>query len=251
MWLGVVLAGLAVAVATAVIYPLKPLAPVVSLSVVYLPAVLLVSAVWGLALGVATVAGERARRSTSSTSRRPAGSRSPTARTGSRSRAFLVVAVVASSVAELARAARARGRSAGARRPTSRPSWRACCCAERRLERGAGSTARAPGAGARAAVGRDRARRGPPERRRRRRASRWPRRRAGRARCWSAPTFRPRRSRAPAGARRARPLEALLSARARARRRCRRRSSRRRRCAAATTSRRRCCAPSRTTCARR
>src|SRR6476646_8242699 len=54
MWLGVVLAGLAVAVATAVIYPLKSLAPAVSLSVVYLPAVLLVSAYWGLALGLAT-----------------------------------------------------------------------------------------------------------------------------------------------------------------------------------------------------
>jgi two-component system sensor histidine kinase KdpD len=54
MWLGIVMAGLAVAVATALIYPLKSLAPAVSLSVVYLPAVLLVSAYWGLALGLAT-----------------------------------------------------------------------------------------------------------------------------------------------------------------------------------------------------
>jgi two-component system sensor histidine kinase KdpD len=43
-----------VAVATAAISALKDLAPVVSLSVVYLPAVLFVSAYWGLALGLAT-----------------------------------------------------------------------------------------------------------------------------------------------------------------------------------------------------
>ena len=40
--------------ATAAIYALEVVAPVVSLSVVYLPAVLLVSAYWGLALGLAT-----------------------------------------------------------------------------------------------------------------------------------------------------------------------------------------------------
>lgn len=43
-----------VAAATGAIYGLKHVAPVVSLSVVYLPAVLLVSAYWGLALGVLT-----------------------------------------------------------------------------------------------------------------------------------------------------------------------------------------------------
>jgi two-component system sensor histidine kinase KdpD len=52
--LGIAAAVVSVAAATAAIYPLKSLAPVVSLSVVYLPAVLLVSAVWGLWLGVAT-----------------------------------------------------------------------------------------------------------------------------------------------------------------------------------------------------
>ncbi len=52
--LGVVVAVLAVGAATAVIYPLKSIAPAVSLSVVYLPAVLLVSAYWGLALGLLT-----------------------------------------------------------------------------------------------------------------------------------------------------------------------------------------------------
>jgi two-component system, OmpR family, sensor histidine kinase KdpD len=43
-----------VALATAVIYPLKTVAPVASLSVVYLPAVLLVSSVWGLVPGLLT-----------------------------------------------------------------------------------------------------------------------------------------------------------------------------------------------------
>ena len=52
--LGILAAAAGVAAATAAIYPLKSVAPVVSLSVVYLPAVLLVSAVWGLWLGLAT-----------------------------------------------------------------------------------------------------------------------------------------------------------------------------------------------------
>jgi len=51
---GVVVAALAVVAATAAIYPLKHLAPAVSLSVVYLPAVLLVSVYWGLGLGLLT-----------------------------------------------------------------------------------------------------------------------------------------------------------------------------------------------------
>jgi two-component system sensor histidine kinase KdpD len=50
----VLVAAFAVAAATAAIYPLKAVAPAVSLSVVYLPAVLLVSAYWGLALGLVT-----------------------------------------------------------------------------------------------------------------------------------------------------------------------------------------------------
>jgi two-component system, OmpR family, sensor histidine kinase KdpD len=52
--LGVLVAAFAVAAATAAIYALKAIAPAVSLSVVYLPAVLLVSVYWGLALGLAT-----------------------------------------------------------------------------------------------------------------------------------------------------------------------------------------------------
>src|SRR5690242_20162599 len=54
MWLGAAVAVLTVAVATAAIYALEPIASAPSLSVVYLPAVLLVSAYWGLVLGVVT-----------------------------------------------------------------------------------------------------------------------------------------------------------------------------------------------------
>ena len=39
---------------TGLIYALKPLAPTVSLGVVYLPAILLVSVYWGLRMGIAT-----------------------------------------------------------------------------------------------------------------------------------------------------------------------------------------------------
>jgi two-component system, OmpR family, sensor histidine kinase KdpD len=52
--LGVLVSVVSVALATAAIYPLKRVAPVVSLSVVYLPAVALVSVFWGLWLGLAT-----------------------------------------------------------------------------------------------------------------------------------------------------------------------------------------------------
>jgi two-component system, OmpR family, sensor histidine kinase KdpD len=52
--LGLGVAAVSVAAATGAIYPLARIAPTVSLSVVYLPAVLLVSAAWGLALGLLT-----------------------------------------------------------------------------------------------------------------------------------------------------------------------------------------------------
>jgi two-component system sensor histidine kinase KdpD len=51
---GVVVAALAVAATTALVYPLAQIAPVVALGVVYLVAVLLVSSVWGGWLGAAT-----------------------------------------------------------------------------------------------------------------------------------------------------------------------------------------------------
>jgi two-component system sensor histidine kinase KdpD len=56
----VVVAIVCVGLATLVIYPLTHIAPFVSLSVVYLPAVVVVSAYWGLRLGVATAIGSAA-----------------------------------------------------------------------------------------------------------------------------------------------------------------------------------------------
>jgi K+-sensing histidine kinase KdpD len=51
-WLGIVATLAAVAVGTLLVYPLKSVAPVVSLGIVYLPAILLISIVWGLRLGL-------------------------------------------------------------------------------------------------------------------------------------------------------------------------------------------------------
>ena len=51
---GLLIAIAAVALCTLIIYPLKHIAPVVSLGVVYLPAVLLIAATWGALLGFAT-----------------------------------------------------------------------------------------------------------------------------------------------------------------------------------------------------
>jgi two-component system sensor histidine kinase KdpD len=51
-WLGVAATLVAVAAGTLLVYPLKSVAPVVSLGVVYLPAILLISTVWGLRLGL-------------------------------------------------------------------------------------------------------------------------------------------------------------------------------------------------------
>ncbi len=51
-WLGIPATLLAVAAATLLVYPLKTIAPVVSLGVVYLPAILLISTIWGLRLGL-------------------------------------------------------------------------------------------------------------------------------------------------------------------------------------------------------
>jgi two-component system sensor histidine kinase KdpD len=51
-WLGVVATLCAVAAGTLLVYPLKSVAPVVSLGIVYLPAILLISTVWGLRMGL-------------------------------------------------------------------------------------------------------------------------------------------------------------------------------------------------------
>jgi two-component system sensor histidine kinase KdpD len=109
---GAIVAVAAVALCTLIIYPLKHVAPVVSLSVVYLPAVLVVSITWGAWLGMATAVlsalafnffhlppvGELTIRDSSNWVALAA---------------FFVVAGIASSVAEVTRA---RARDADARR---------------------------------------------------------------------------------------------------------------------------------------
>lgn len=51
-WLGLLATVAVAAASTLIVYPLKSVAPVVSLGVVYLPGILLVSIVWGLRLGL-------------------------------------------------------------------------------------------------------------------------------------------------------------------------------------------------------
>jgi two-component system sensor histidine kinase KdpD len=105
-------AALSVALCTLIVYPLKHVAPVVSLSVVYLPAVLVVSITWGGWLGVATAVLSAA---AFNFFHLP-----PVGRFTIRDSsnwvalvAFLVVALLASSVAEVTRA---RARDVEARR---------------------------------------------------------------------------------------------------------------------------------------
>ena len=52
LWLGLLVTVAAVAASTLIVYLLKPVSPVVSLGVVYLPAILLISVLWGLRLGL-------------------------------------------------------------------------------------------------------------------------------------------------------------------------------------------------------
>jgi K+-sensing histidine kinase KdpD len=54
IWLGVGVSLAAVAAATGLVYPLKEIAPAVSLGVVYIPGVLAIATVWGLRLGLLT-----------------------------------------------------------------------------------------------------------------------------------------------------------------------------------------------------
>ncbi|HMD52593.1 MAG TPA: DUF4118 domain-containing protein, partial [Solirubrobacteraceae bacterium] len=100
---GVIVAIAGIALATLIIYPLKQVAPVVSLSVVYLPVVIIVSATWGLWLGFAT--GFLSAGAFNFFHLPPTGQF--TIRDSSNwvaLVAFLVVAVIASSVAEVTRA---------------------------------------------------------------------------------------------------------------------------------------------------
>jgi two-component system, OmpR family, sensor histidine kinase KdpD len=100
---GLIAAVVTVLLATLAIYPLKSIAPAVSLSVVYLPAVLVIAAYWGLGLGLLT--------SLASAAAFNWFHLPPTGRfTISDSRnwvaliAFMLVALVVSTMAEVARA---------------------------------------------------------------------------------------------------------------------------------------------------
>jgi two-component system, OmpR family, sensor histidine kinase KdpD len=101
--LGIAVAAVSVAIATVAVYLLKQVAPVVSLSVVYLPAVLLVSTYWGAGLGLATALASAA--SFNFFHLRPIGRFTiADGRNWVALAAFVVVALATSAVAELARA---------------------------------------------------------------------------------------------------------------------------------------------------
>jgi two-component system, OmpR family, sensor histidine kinase KdpD len=109
---GVLVALVAVAVCTLIVYPLAHVAPVVSLGVVYLPAVLVVSVTWGAWLGVGTAVLSAA---AFNFFHLPPVGRFTLADSENwvALGAFLVVAILASSVAEVTRA---RTRDADERR---------------------------------------------------------------------------------------------------------------------------------------
>ena len=110
--LGAAVAVLAVALATAAIYPLKSVAPTVSLSVVYLPAVLLISSLWGMLPGLGTSLLSAV--SFNFFHIRPVGQFTiADSRNWTALAAFTIVAVVTSAIAELARS---RSREAERRR---------------------------------------------------------------------------------------------------------------------------------------
>ena len=100
---GTITACVAVALCTVIVYPLAHVAPVVSLSVVYLPAVLVVSVTWGAWLGLATAVLSAAAFNffhLPPVGRFTLQNSSNWVALG----AFLAVAIVASSVAEVTRA---------------------------------------------------------------------------------------------------------------------------------------------------
>jgi two-component system sensor histidine kinase KdpD len=117
---GTIVAVAAVALCTLILYPLQQIAPVVSLGVVYLLAVLVVSVIWGAWLGFATAVLSAA--AFNFFHLPPVGQF--TIRNSSNwvaLIAFLVAAALASSVAEVTRAR--------ARETEERRRWQGCCCA--------------------------------------------------------------------------------------------------------------------------
>ena len=106
----------AVAIVTAAIFALDSVAPVLSLGVLYVFAVLPVAVLFGLALRAARSRSRACSRSTGSSCRRGTRSRlQRLARTGSRSPSTSSTAVVVSELAARSRRARGRGRAARAR----------------------------------------------------------------------------------------------------------------------------------------
>ncbi|HWX96852.1 MAG TPA: DUF4118 domain-containing protein [Solirubrobacteraceae bacterium] len=100
---GAVIAVALVALCTLIVFPLKHVAPVVSLSVVYIPAVLIVSITWGVWFGVAT--GVLSAAAFNFFHLPPVGNFSLSDSSNWVAlAAFVVVAAIASSVAEVARA---------------------------------------------------------------------------------------------------------------------------------------------------
>jgi signal transduction histidine kinase len=100
--LGIVVAAVSITAETLLAYPLRQLAPEISLGVVYLPGILVVSAGWGLALGAATAVLSTAAFDFFHVP--PAGSFSPVdSREWAALATFLAVALLLSAVADLAR----------------------------------------------------------------------------------------------------------------------------------------------------
>ena len=126
--IGVLVAAASIALTTLLLYPLSEIAPAVSLGVLYLLAVLLVSTVWGLRLGLATsVAAALA----FNFFHIPPTGRFTIAEAENWVAlvVFLVAAVVASTPVRARPQHAPRRRTGGAARPISPPSWRGCCSA--------------------------------------------------------------------------------------------------------------------------
>ena len=158
--LGVFVAVVSVAATTALLFPLSEIAPAVSLGVLYLLAVLLVSTLWGLWLGLATSVA--AALAFNFFHIEPTGRFTiAEAENWVALAVFLVAAAVASTLSDAGRHARPRGRAAAARSGSRRRAGAAAarlagpaCCAAR------GGQADRRGAGGRLRGGRARPREG-------------------------------------------------------------------------------------------
>ena len=153
---GIIAAVVSVAIATLAIFFLRKIAPVVSLSVVYLPAVLLIATFWGIALGLLTSLLSAA--SFNFFHIPPTGEFTIVdGRNWVALAAFTIVALFASALAELARIARPGGRTP-ARRGRSGRRARPRAAPGRGHPDGPGQRGAAGGRGAGPGVGGDRAR---------------------------------------------------------------------------------------------